>query len=110
MTKEFDNKIRGDFIRYQSAGEMGADKNALIAKDILHEELGYHPEAPQPAYHFDEATRDRLLAHSRQDAAHALLNTIALREDVRKLNQRSIIVIVLLGIAIVVSIFIQGRH
>jgi len=45
-----------------------------IARNVLHEEIGLYADA-QPTYHLDQETRDRLLAHARQDAAHALINT-----------------------------------
>jgi hypothetical protein len=70
----------------------GADKEAFInrvtAKEILQEELGQR-SVPQPEYGLDQTTRDRLLAHARQDAAHALLNSITLMKEVRKLRRRS---------------------
>jgi hypothetical protein len=34
----------------------------------------------------DKETRDRLIAHARQDAAHAVLNTVAIMQDVLALK------------------------
>src|ERR1700682_3947552 len=70
----------------------GTDKEAIInrftAKEILHEELGLR-SSHQPDYGFDQTTRDRLIAHTRKDAAHALLNTMTLMKEVRELKRRS---------------------
>jgi hypothetical protein len=70
----------------------GTDKEAFIsrfmAKEILQEEMGQR-SIPQPEYGLDQAARYRLLAHTRQDAAHALLNTMTLMKEVRKLKRRS---------------------
>ncbi|CCV06714.1 conserved hypothetical protein [Mesorhizobium metallidurans STM 2683] len=57
-----------------------ANRNSMVARNILHEELGYFSDV-QTSYSLDEETRDRLIAHGRQDAAHALTNTIALMES-----------------------------
>jgi hypothetical protein len=69
----------------------GSDKeaadNAVIARNVLHTELGYYADE-QREYNLDQATRDRLIVHTRQDAAHALLNTITIMNDVRRTNRR----------------------
>lgn len=62
--------------------------NRAIARNVLHTELGRYAET-QPVYSLDQETRDRLIAHARQDAAHALLNTISLMKEVRRINQRT---------------------
>jgi hypothetical protein len=54
--------------------------NRLVAQNMLHQELGRFKERP-PNYRLDEVTRDRLIVHARQDAAHALLNTISLMDQ-----------------------------
>jgi hypothetical protein len=51
----------------------------ITARNVLHSELGLFKDE-QRVYHLDEATRDRLLAHDRQDTAHTLLNTIVLMD------------------------------
>jgi hypothetical protein len=70
----------------------GTDKEAFVnrvtAKEILQEEMGQR-SLPQREYGLDQTTRDRLLAHTRQDAAHALLNTMTLMKEVRELRRRS---------------------
>jgi hypothetical protein len=88
-------KERGDRIRIDAALSMTPRddrpnfKNRLIAQDVTREELGRDPAAPQPEYVIDRQATDRLLFHTRQDVAHALLNTITLLENVRKLERRS---------------------
>ena len=37
-------------------------------------------------YEIDKETRDRLIAHARQDAAHAVPNTVAIMQDVLALK------------------------
>jgi hypothetical protein len=66
--------------------DWNATKNRLVAQNILHEELGQFSDI-QSMYDLDEATRNRLIAHTRQDAAHALCNTITLMEEVRSLRR-----------------------
>jgi hypothetical protein len=62
-------------------------ENGVVARNVLQEELGLYGD-DQPEYHLDQKTCDRLIAHTRQDAAHALVNTISLMTDVSKLEQR----------------------
>jgi hypothetical protein len=57
-----------------------------LAKNILEAELGEYSDW-QPEYFIDETTRDRLIAHTRQDAAHALLSTLRLIFEVRELHR-----------------------
>ncbi len=52
--------------------------NHAVAVGTLEEELGYYGEKPLPYYEMDEAVRHRLIAHTRQDVAHALCNTHSL--------------------------------
>jgi hypothetical protein len=59
--------------------------NPIIARHILEDDLGRFAEGPTP-YQLDQQTRDILLAHARQDAAEALLNTKALLEEMRGLT------------------------
>ena len=60
--------------------------DAATARNILHEELGYFSD-PQTGYNLDESTRNRLMAHTRQDAAHAVLSLATLTLDVRKVGR-----------------------
>lgn len=60
--------------------------NQIVAQNVLHSDLGYHSDY-LPTYALDNATRDRLLAHARQDAAHVVSNTISLMREVRWLKR-----------------------
>ena len=76
------------------------DRNEIVARNVLHEELGYHSDGDQPRiYGLDTDTQDRLLTHGRQDAGHALLNTISLVEY-QKWNRRLLVICVVLLIYI----------
>jgi hypothetical protein len=61
--------------------------NHAVAQNILHEELGQFPATLQGEYDLDEVVRDRLLAHGRQDTAHALANTISLLRRIQNLER-----------------------
>lgn len=82
---ETDKAIRIAIETQHIVGNKSAnDDNTVIARYTLHEELGYRGERREP-YHLDQDTRDILLAHTRQDAAHSLLNTISLLKKVDSL-------------------------
>lgn len=75
-----------DHLRQQLAfaKDMGARDgsilNSIVAKNVLHEDLGRF-DSFLPRYNLDEDTRDRLIVHARQDAAHAVINTAALLDQ-----------------------------
>lgn len=46
-------------------------KNVALGQNILREEIGFFGPCEGASYSFDERTRDRLLAHTRQDVAAA---------------------------------------
>jgi hypothetical protein len=73
-------------------------QNHTIAQHTLDQELGRYGEELQQFYGFDRDIADTLLAHGRQDAAHALLNTMTLMKDVRLLKY---LVLLVLGLVIV---------
>lgn len=87
MTPEEDEAAALD--RAKLLREMSGDDQPFIdfmtSRNILHEDLGYI-ETVQTFYHLDEATRDRLLAHARQDAALAVLNVGSLRKEITALR------------------------
>lgn len=60
--------------------------NYAVAQATLHDELGYNGTQRHP-YSLDEATRDILIVHGRQDAAHALANTTALLKRAQTLTR-----------------------
>jgi hypothetical protein len=64
------------------------EANGVIARSTLHGELGYLDDGNPTGYDLDDETRDRLIAHGRQDSAHALLNTISTSQKVEKLSRR----------------------
>jgi hypothetical protein len=91
----------------------GASKtNYAVARNVFQEEIGRYGEFAIE-YHFNQQTRDILLAHGRQDVAHALLNTSSLLEQsakisaqLRALNVLALAVVLMLG-AIVVKLYPQ---
>jgi hypothetical protein len=54
--------------------------NYLIAKNVADEEMGRYGEHPLE-YSLQQKTKDALLAHGRQDAAHALCNTKSIMDQ-----------------------------
>lgn len=62
------------------------DYEASFARNILHEDLGYIGDDTQTCYHLDEDTRDRLIAHARQDAALACVSITGIRKEIRTLK------------------------
>ncbi|WP_173995736.1 hypothetical protein [Agrobacterium tumefaciens] len=84
-------------------GNDQAAVDAATARNILHEELGYFSD-PQTGYSIDEATRNRLLAHTRQDAAHAVLAVASLAGEVRKLRRLAKVAVALLAVLTVAVI------
>jgi hypothetical protein len=75
--------------------------NSIVAKNVLHEDLGRFDTIPQ-WYRLDTDTRDRLIAHARQDAAHALFNTATLLEQVRTLRRGLRLIGVLMFVLVIV--------
>lgn len=63
-------------------------KNHSIAENILDEELGRFRDSLQSSYDLTETVRDRLVVHSRRDAAQALLNTISLLDEIQSLRKQ----------------------
>lgn len=75
------------------------EKNLAVAQNVLHEELGYFGPWEGSGYSLDQSTRDRLLAHARQDSsASALMSMSAFREanGARMLVTRVLWLVVLL--------------
>lgn len=82
-----DKRIQSTIKARRAVGLKGESwDNQAIARDVLFDELGYN-RAERPHYHLDDQTKDILLAHVRQDASHALSNTISLLERVEKLDR-----------------------
>lgn len=89
-----DIQQRLHIIRSIHGGDQAAI-DAASARDILREDLGYFDHVPT-VYALDDKTRDRLIAHARQDAAHAALSVGSLTRDVRKLQGFIRLVLILL--------------
>ena len=62
-----------------------ATKNFWISKNVLHEELGTFGETTE-IYDLNKNTADILIAHGRQDIAHALLNTGSILKELKKIK------------------------
>ncbi len=63
-------------------------ENQIIAHDVVTGEIRDHTaDAQSLAYHLDQPARDTLIAHGRQDAAHALCNTKSLMDDIGALRR-----------------------
>ena len=71
--------------------------NAAIARHTLAGDLGEHSDSWLTDYSLDEATRDRLLAHARQDASHAVIATERLASRVRLLTWVGFAILVVLA-------------
>jgi hypothetical protein len=71
-------------------------RNHARARDVLHNELGWVGNPPENRYRLNRDTRDILLVHARQDASHALENTIGILKAVRVLKLLSVVVVALL--------------
>jgi hypothetical protein len=108
------DKVLSSALEMVPAGIKHVSKaNLLIARTVFQEEIGRYGEYDGIEYHFDQKTYDLLLAHTRQDAAHALLNTSSLLEygakisaQLRLLNILAFASVCLLG-AIVLKLYPQ---
>jgi hypothetical protein len=93
-------------------------ENLAIAKNVTNEEMGRYGEHAIE-YSLSQKTRDTLLSHGRQDAAHALCNTKSLLDlnakissQLATLNSLMVLALCLLGV-IVVKLYPQllsGLH
>ena len=75
-------------LQLRTMRELGADQQAIdaaTARNVLHEDLGYY-RSKTTDYLLDEGVRDKLLAHARQDAAHAVYAANTAATEVRKLR------------------------
>ena len=78
--------------------------DAATARNVLHEELGYF-KSKATSYSLDEATRDRLIVHGRQDASHAVMAAITAGKRVRKLERMVWVLIVAIVMLVVVQVW-----
>jgi hypothetical protein len=62
-------------------------KNAVIARNVLHSDLGYHRDEMGVELGLSESVRNRLLANGRQDAAHAVINDASILDAIGHLRR-----------------------
>jgi hypothetical protein len=94
----------------RSMGMKGANwDNQAIARYTLFQEIGLEGEPPSNPYDFDEFTRDTLLAHARQDAAHAVCNTKSLLDLNGKISRqlRFLNVLLLMSVCFLSTIVVK---
>lgn len=94
-----DEELRAQIKVMREMGATQAAIDAKMAQNILHEDLGYFA-SKTTEYDLDPQTRDKLLAHARQDAAHAVYAAMSAANEVRKLRR------ILLVFAIVGAVFL----
>jgi hypothetical protein len=75
----------------------------LTAKSVLHTDLGHHSDDLR-IYHLDVDTRDRLIAHARQDAAQAVCHASTLMDEVRHLKRRMNLISLMLAVVLLTSL------
>ena len=85
------------------------DNVIAISQNVLHEELGRFPKSPPLAiYNLTEATRDRLIAHGRQDAAAALCHAIEIRHQmdrIEKMVRNSTRILMIIGVGVLLALW-----
>jgi hypothetical protein len=85
--------------------------NEATAENVLHTDLGYFSDGAEIDYNLDEPTRDRLIAHGRQDAAHAVLIASDTSNEIAKLQRQlrnTQIAVIIFGVMTV--ILLVFRH
>ncbi len=89
--------------RFGITGEHSA--NFIIAKNVLDEEMGRYGDHSLE-YSLQQKTKDTLLAHGRQDAAHALCNTKSLLDQNAKISSqlKTLNLLVLLSVIMLAAI------
>jgi len=88
-------------------------KIAAMALNILEKDLGSYSDSAAVDYALDEATRDRLIAHARQDASHAVLIAYDILAAVSQLERRlrnTQIALTVFGSAIVLLLILHIFH
>jgi len=90
-------------------------KNAnLIARNVMQEDTGVFGGPVDISYDFDDATRDRLIAHTRQDAANAMILGSDAIDGIEKLQKSvrnlSWVSYILLGLVLVFFWMVIGER
>jgi hypothetical protein len=97
----FREALRETMSAQRSMGHKGANwDNQAVAYHTLLQDLGYYSDHNPSAYGLDENVRDTLIAHARQDAAHAVVNTASLLKEMRIVRILLIAIVCLLVIII----------
>lgn len=90
--------LRSELRFIKDFGGGRAQRDAAIARNVLHEDLGYY-DSQQFVYSLDEDTRDRLIAHARQDAAHAVISIASVQRELAA-AKRLIVVLLIINIGL----------
>ena len=81
-------------------------RNNVLARNILHEELGYFKDSRNISYDLDDEIRDRLIAHARQDIALAVINSDVIMKEIGRIRRDQRITFILLAVLIVTVIWV----
>ena len=91
-------------LKIRAMREIGAtqdDIDAATAQSVLHEDLGYFA-SKSAEYNLDQGTRDKLLSHARQDAAHAVYAASSTARELRRLRVLvSVLTFAIVGVLII---------
>ncbi|MDC0986909.1 hypothetical protein OAS67_06485 [Alphaproteobacteria bacterium] len=102
------NKLAG--IKPDGAAALISQSNA-IAQNVLRQDMGIFG-APPTTYNFDDGTKNRLIAHARQDAASAKVSSDYALEGIQKLQTsvRRLSWIVVGMFILLICIIFSGRN
>ncbi len=96
-----DDDGNAPLVRVREFGQKGPFwDNYAIAQNVLHEDMD-----DGQRYRFDDAQRDRIMAHARQDASHAVLNTSSILDALTRIQRLLKVAVALLVIIAAVVIF-----
>ena len=83
----------------RSSEDYDSTVNLLVARDVTNAERS--SENTHISYRLPDEKRDMIIFHTRQDAAHALLNTITL---LKKVDRLTTLVKPLLGLVLLLTV------
>lgn len=86
-SREAESALRSQLKFIKDMGGGRTQQDAAIARNVLHEDLGYY-DGQQSIYNLDDDTRDRLITHARQDAAHAVISAASIYQEVLSIKRR----------------------
>ncbi len=105
--RSLDERAAGTVAAYRQRYGRGDrhGENHVLAREILATEAGLHGDVDRPfPFALDDRGRDILLAHARQDAAHAVLNTGSLLGEVAVLRRQVRALTALVGLVVVMVV------